>query len=179
MKRAVSMSSVQTEGQTVSILDCERGFSLIEMLVSLVIMALMTAIAAPNFADLSASFDRMNARSNLLQDLKRAQAEALTKGCRGIFTIAVGGGSYSYGCDFLSYDTNSPPAYDVMSFEREMPTGVTISSDAQIIFNSRGQTVDENDVISTVTVSMTKSVDGSPEVFVTGTLMGTGLFSLN
>ncbi len=157
----------------------ETGFSLIEMMVAMVILALVTAAAAPNFADLSASFDRMNARSNLLQDLKRAQAESLTKGCRGIFEINPSGTGYTFGCDYLSYDASSPPSADEVSFEREMPSNVTIASDAQIIFNSRGQSVSESDVIATRTLTMSKTVGGTTEQFVSGTLMGTGLFSLD
>ncbi|MCB0324732.1 MAG: prepilin-type N-terminal cleavage/methylation domain-containing protein [Bdellovibrionales bacterium] len=159
--------------------DTTAGFSLLELMVALVVLAVLTGLLAPNFATISGSFDRLNARSNLLQDLKRAQAESLTKGCRGIFQIAVGGNSYSFGCDFLAYDPASPPSYDQQSFSRTLPSGVQVSASSQIIFNSRGQSVDENDVISTTTITMTRSSSEGSETFVSGTLLGTGLFALD
>jgi type IV fimbrial biogenesis protein FimT len=155
----------------------EDGYTLVEFLVSIAILAIVSAIAAPSFSDLSASFDRMNARSNLLQDLKRAQAESLTKGCRGILVIADDGKSYSFGCDFLDYDTSSPPSHDIVSFSRALPRNLSISTSSQIIFNSRGQSVDETDVVSTVTITMMKETQNTPSVFLNGTLTGTGLFS--
>jgi hypothetical protein len=117
----------------------------------------------------------LNARSNLLQDLKRAQTEALIKGCREIFEIEINatGTAYSYGCDFLSYDTDSPPSADVITISRALPRGITLITDSQIIFNSRGQTVTENDVITTVAVSMNKTVDGDTSTLMTGNLLGT------
>ncbi|MCB0360287.1 MAG: hypothetical protein KDD44_11650 [Bdellovibrionales bacterium] len=137
--------------------------------------AVVGAIAVPQFTGLNEPLQRLNVRAGLLQDLKRAQAETITIGCRGIFTISAGGNSYSFGCDYLPYDTNYPPQSDVTSFQRTLPSGVSVTANAEVIFNSRGQSVDANDILSNVTISLS---DGSG-MFATGTLLGTGLFELN
>jgi len=157
----------------------EGGFSLIEMLVVLFMVALLGASAVPQISDIGESFDRMNSRSLLLQDIKRAQAESLTEGCRGIFTITTDGSGYSFGCDYLTYDTQDPPVADDSSFVRVLPRNITITASQTIIFNSRGQAVDVDDVITTITIQLLYDETGGPQSFASGTLLGTGLFSFS
>ncbi|HQH25915.1 MAG TPA: type II secretion system protein [Oligoflexia bacterium] len=126
----------------------ERGFTLIEMLLLFVVLAIMGMLAVLEFRPAEASFQRMNARSFLIQDLKRAQAEAITWGCRGIFMIAADSNGYSFGCDFLAYDESETPAADRVFFSREMPMGIIISASQPVIFNSRGQAVDLSGVMT-------------------------------
>jgi len=65
----------------------------------------------------------------------------------------------------------------VQSLQRNLPANMTITSSDPIIFNSRGQAVDVDDIMSNLTISLIESGDGGPETFASGTLLGTGVFS--
>lgn len=143
------------------------------------ISAILMAIALPQMSDLKASYNQLNAKSYFVQDLKRAQAEAITQGCRGIIKIAANMRSYYFGCDYLSYDVDPNPSPDMQRFKRNLPPQITLSSDAPIIFNSRGQAVDIDYIISNLTVTFTETNGQGVNQFATGTLLGTGVFSFN
>jgi prepilin-type N-terminal cleavage/methylation domain-containing protein len=156
----------------------QGGFTLFELIVTLAFVAILGSFASPHFSTLHVTFDRMNAQSFLIQDLKRAQAEAITLGCRGILSINNYNTGYSFGCDFLPYDDASPPKSDVVSFARNLPVGLKIYSDAPIIFNSRGQAVDVEGNMSNISIQLTDlKADLGSSVFAAGTLLGTGVFS--
>lgn len=140
------------------------------------ITALLAAYAIPQYSRMSDSFDRFNARAHLLEDIKRAQAFSLAEGCRGILTIAGDGNSYDFGCDYLAYDAADPPSADSIQFTRNLGDDITLASSTSVIFNSRGQTVDKDDIIQNVTFTLTSSAKGSTGTFATGTLLGTGVF---
>lgn len=154
----------------------QSGVSLVELLLAIVIFALIGLIGLPNYALLQESFDRMNARAYLIQDLKRAQAEALTLGCRGVFTLSSDGRNYSFGCDFLEYST--PPTADSESFSRLLPGDIRVASSISdpIIFNSRGYSVTIGDIMQNVDLTL-KRADNT--VYASGTLLGTGLFTFD
>lgn len=155
----------------------QAGFTLVNMMVTLGILAGLTFVSIPQLATLSATFNRINARSDLLKDLKRAQAESITQGCRGIVVIAANGRSYSFGCDYLDYDPSSSPAPDHISFVRNLPEHVVVSADAPIIFNSRGLAVDINNIMQNVTITLSQNWGGVPQQFAKGLLLGTGVFT--
>lgn len=152
----------------------QRGFTLVELLVAMSIMALVGYVAVPHISAMTSGFDAVNAQSYVLHDLKRAQAQTVLEGCRGILEIDPSGRSYTFGCDYLPYDTNNPPQHDVMIFQRNLPGTVSISTTGPIIFNSRGQAVDSDDVINNVTVTLR---EGGVDVVATGVLLGTGVFA--
>lgn len=155
----------------------ERGFTLTEMLAGISIFTIVCAMAMPHLSSLSKSFESINARSYVIQDLKRAQAETITQGCRGIFKIATDGKSYTFGCDFLPYDTSVNPSADGMSFRRNMPTTVSVGSSAPVILNSRGQTVDIDNVLVNITLTLRSHTTTPPTVMASGTLLATGVFT--
>lgn len=142
-------------------------------------MGIIGFLGLPQFRGLSASFERLNARTIFIQDLKQAQAKALTEGCRGIFTFYPNNEGYSFGCDYLAYDTGSPPQADVLAFSRSFATGIRVTPSEQIIFNSRGLPVDENDIITTVSVHFVDSSGDELYAFASGTLFATGLFAFD
>lgn len=155
----------------------QSGFTILNMIATLMIASIISYVAMSQLSTLSATFNRINARSNLLQDLKRAQAEAITQGCRGIFLIASDARSYSFGCDYLAYDTSNPPHSDEVSFVRALPEHVVLSSDAPVIFNSRGEAVDVNNIMSNITLTLSQNWGGTPLAFARGILLGTGVFT--
>lgn len=153
----------------------QRGVSLIELMVTVSLAAIMGVLAIPRIPEMQHSYDRINTQAYLTQDIKRAQAQSITEGCRGILTIAADQKSYSFGCDYLPYDTANPPLPDTISFVRKLPKDIGISSNQPIIFNSRGQSVDIYYVISTTNIALRNIISGA--VFTNGTLLGTGVLS--
>lgn len=150
-----------------------------ELLVGISLTAMIMGVALPQMANLKASYDKLNARSNFIKDLKRAQAESITQGCRGIVKIDVDAAGYSFGCDYLPYDEDADPDHDTQSFARSLPGHMHIASAAPIIFNSRGQAVDTSYIITNVTVTFDEWREGSYQEFASGTLLGTGVFSFD
>ncbi len=153
-----------------------KGFTLIEVMISLAILGILAAASLSGTRETKASFDRFNARTQLFEDIKLAQAYSASQGCRGIMTLDPDGKGYNFGCDFLGYDTAAVPTPDSVTFQREVPGDISVTASAQIIFNSRGQTVDENFIISNVNFTLTGEIDGASTDFATGMLLGTGIF---
>lgn len=155
----------------------QHGLTVLNLLVSMAIIAVVGAMGIMQFNQLDSSFNRLNAQSVFIQDLKQAQAEAITEGCRGILELDSSGESYTFGCDYLAYDTSSPPSADVQSFERILPDNISMGISEQIIFNSRGHAVDKDDILTNVNITFTDSSLGNSVQFATGTLVATGLFT--
>jgi Tfp pilus assembly protein FimT len=153
--------------------DNEQGITLMNVLAAMTVAAIVGALGIPQLATLTKSFDRFNARSALIQDLKLAQAQSVTEGCRGILKIAADGESYVYGCDYLGYDVDADPSPDSVTFTRLLPDYVTAVATGPIIFDSRGQSVDVDGIVQNVTIQLRSRAD----TFATGTLLGTGVFS--
>jgi len=155
----------------------QAGFTLIELITVILVASVIGYVSLAKFGTVAQSFKRFDIRQQLVQDLKRAQAEAVTWGCRGIFTADSDGGGYSFGCDFLAYDTNNPPAPDDVFFSRDLSGDITvsISTNTPIIFNSRGQSIDFFGDMWGLTVSLNDSSFGG--AYATGTMLGTGVFS--
>lgn len=155
----------------------EGGFTLLQLIVVLVLSSIVAGLGTPELVKMKEAFSRFNARASLLEDIKRAQAQTITEGCRGVFAIAADGRSYSFGCDYLNYDPNPLPQPDAVSFGRTLPTRVYLSASTPIIFDSRGQAVDTSGIVNNSTVSLSEGPSGSGIIFATGTLLGTGVFN--
>lgn len=156
-----------------------NGFTVLEVLTALILIAVLTGLGVPAFSGLSSAFDRANARAYVLQDLKRAQAESITKGCRGIVSIDADNTGYSFGCDYLAYDVAATPSADEVAFRRNLPTGITLAATGNIIFNSRGQAIDASYILNNVTLTLTDSQSGTANNFASGILTGSGVFTYN
>lgn len=157
----------------------ESGFTLLNMLVAMSLTAIVAGIGVGHLNKLSETFHRLNARNYVLEDLKRAQAETITEGCRGIINVAADGKSYTYGCDYLAYDPAADPHSDSVKFQRVLPENITLAASGPVIFDSRGQTVDINAIVTNITLVLSERVGASSSPFATGTLLGTGVFSYN
>ena len=155
----------------------ERGFTVMELMISVVILAILARSAVSMTTSTLDSADKSTSEVQVVQHLRRAQATAVTEGCRGIFSISNDARSYSFGCDYLPYSTATPPVADTAFFQYYLPQGITISTSGLIILNSRGQSEDESYVLTTRTVSLTSTQGLNTAVFATGTLRATGFFS--
>lgn len=153
----------------------QRGFSIVELVVSMVVLSILVDSALTEFKQLYDSINKRNAEVLVLQDLRYAQASTVEKGCRGIFTIASNGKSYTYGCDYVPY--SSTVTADTNIYTRNLPSGITVSSDALIIFNSRGQVIDSSEALQTRYVTLKVLIGSTPTQFNVGTLRPTGFFT--
>jgi prepilin-type N-terminal cleavage/methylation domain-containing protein len=69
-----------------------QGFSLIELLVTIAIVAILAAIALPNFGSTIASTRNTDLANTLYRDLKTAQAEAIRRGVSvGVYAVGTPG----------------------------------------------------------------------------------------
>lgn len=154
----------------------ERGFSMLELVVTMTIASILASTAISQFTELNSVFDRWNARTLLLQDIRFAQAKSVTQGCRGVITIAGGGNTYSFGCDYLDYDTTDPIAADTIFINRTLPTSINLATDGTIIFNPKGQIIDSSGALQTRTISLTDTGGGESVEFATASIYATGVF---
>lgn len=154
-------------------LQSECGFSVLEMIVSLVVVSLLIAVAAPQRAALQASFYRNNGVNQIEYDLRRARSEASARGAQGIVSIAADGRSYTVGIDVLPF--SSPPVADQQLFARSLESGIEISAGSTLIFDSRGYLVDQYGELTSQAVE----VSYEEETFCSGTLFPTGNLELD
>ena len=73
------------------------GFSIMELMVSISILALLSVGMVPTVIQWSAAYNKRNAEMLVLQDLRRAQATTVEQGCQGIFTVDGDSRGYSFG----------------------------------------------------------------------------------
>ncbi|MDG1461273.1 MAG: prepilin-type N-terminal cleavage/methylation domain-containing protein [Luminiphilus sp.] len=74
-----------------------KGFTLVELMVALVVMAILVAIAAPGFQGLIERQRLKAVVETALSDLQVARSEALTLGLSGAVTVSfIGGASWEY-----------------------------------------------------------------------------------
>ena len=139
--------------RTCSGLRGETGMSLLEVVVALTISAIIAGIGILNHNNWSDSFQKKNARQQLELDLRRARQDTMAEGSRGVVTISASGTIYTFGFDYAPY--SSPAAIEKVVFNKNLPSDVTLSTSSTIIFDSRGQSVDVNGVLTPVTVTVT------------------------
>ena len=83
-------------------LRSNRGFTLAEMMIVILLMGLMLAFAVPAFKRLGASQGLKGARENMVAQLQLARARALSTGTRQIMHFYPG----TYGFDYHLHTAN-------------------------------------------------------------------------
>ena len=157
------------------------GFTLMELLVTVSIAVVLLATAVNSLFSLTSAFKRLDSKSQLTFDLRKAQAISVQEGCRGLFLIAPDNLSYSFGCDYLPYSTATPPEMDTTEFVRNFEPRFSISSDSYMIFNSKGQSIDTMGALDTRVFSFMEDEqsDGVLTTYAQGTVYATGTFSFS
>ena len=133
-----------------ALLSDSRGFSMIEILVTISIVSLLCSLAVPNMIKMSREASRGNAQDQVAFDINRARNEAMSTGARVLFILTNNGSQYSLGSDYLPYSDTQIPDSTISS--AKLPSGVTIISSRVISFDSRGFLVDNfgNPVTATI-----------------------------
>ena len=146
----------------------DRGYTLIEVLLGVLLMSLMLALAVPSLWEFQRSAVRVGIERQLMADLQRLRADAGARGTRGVLIIAADGRSYAFGLDWIPF--NTPPTTDDGPVERRMPDGISIEPESTLIFDSRGYLIDFDG--RSASAALTLSDEGYG--FAAGTVMPTG-----
>lgn len=146
-----------------------RGFTLIEMVVSIAILAVVSSFAVMSNSGLQRSFQRSNARQEFAFALRRAQVEATKEGTRVVFDAPAGASTYRFGFDYIPY--NSPAAMDTTVATLALPSSITINFSSTLILDSRGYITDSDGLLVQRTVTLLQ--DGAQ--FASATIYPTGV----
>jgi type II secretory pathway pseudopilin PulG len=153
------------------------GFTTLELFATMTIFALVLFLAAQQVSELLNSYNRRNAEMVLLEDMRLAQATTVKEGCHGILQIASDGKSYTFGCDYVPCSEEYPPLIEKQFFTRRLPRQTRVESDEIVMFNSRGQCIDDSESLATRTITLRSGVGSEYQTFNTGTVRSTGFFS--
>ncbi len=128
-----------------------RGFTLVELVTSIVIIGILAAAIGPKFFD-NQSFSERGYADEVASALRYAQAVAVASGCGAAVTITAN--SYQ-----AMQPANAPPAcsggftrtitrVDGGTLSGTAPSGVTFTPATQIIFDGQGRTANVLTVLS-------------------------------
>ena len=102
---------------------CVKGFTLVELLVTLVVVAILVGIAAPSFQDLIKRQRLKSVVETLLSDMRTARSEALALGLSGSVSVSF---AYSSSGQVWSYSiTNTGSIPTVTRSHSDYSGGVT------------------------------------------------------
>lgn len=153
----------------------QRGFSLQELLVVLVIMGIMSAVGLPHVAEMRNVINKNSAEMQVLQHIRWLQARSVEQGCRGLLVLESGNREYSMGCDYIPFQPEVEPVIETELASYYLPSNITMSLSTPLIFNTRGQSVDSAGTLQEVILTL--SLSGSS--YNTGTIRPTGFFEIN
>ncbi len=144
----------------VSRVSSEAGITLMEVLAVIIIVGIMTTIAAPNFANFVANSRISSASNDLVADLMQARSTASTNGHRAIVCPSTTGSSCSttasdwaqgrivFICQSTacitsgSYNPTATPADTLIKYASGLPSNLTVTMttfpNTYIAYNSYG-----------------------------------------
>lgn len=102
-----------------------RGFTIIELMITLVIVAVLLAVVVPSFTDLMARRRLEGAATELSTDLQYARTEAISRQRDVALVTAAGGGSYTI-------TAAGPVPLKTVA----LPTGVTVTQNVTLTFTA-------------------------------------------
>ncbi|MCD6025693.1 MAG: prepilin-type N-terminal cleavage/methylation protein [Solimicrobium sp.] len=107
-----------------------NGFTLVELLIVLSIVAVLAGLAAPSFSDLIASRSVKSAALELFSSLLRARSEAITR--NATVTLAPVSGNWQNGWQVIS-TTNT------VLENRAAVKGVTVTGPNHVVYRASGR----------------------------------------
>jgi prepilin-type N-terminal cleavage/methylation domain-containing protein len=81
----------------------QRGLTLVEMMVTVAVLAILASVTVPSFQDMLARSRVQGVSNELATDLRFARSEALRRNTNVVLAAAAGGGAYtiSFGANVL------------------------------------------------------------------------------
>lgn len=115
-----------------------NGFTFIEIIVSLAIIAILASIAIPNWSTLLPNYALNSASRQVQSELHRLKSRAVAENAN--FRLVFSGTSYS----IQKYSGGS---YTATGESKSLPDGITLAntSDTPLGFTSRGTSIDSSD----------------------------------
>jgi prepilin-type N-terminal cleavage/methylation domain-containing protein len=131
-----------------------RGFTLIEMMIALVIVALLALLAAPMYGEMIANTEIRNASENILMGLRTAQGEAIRLNAPAKLVLDSSGWQVLV-TDRNTYDFDASPyrTYKFNEGARRATVTPTPSTATEVVFNGLGQILHQDTAISQVDVT--------------------------
>lgn len=125
------------------------GFTLIELMVTVAVLAVVVSLAAPSFRSILEAQRMRAAAFDLMGDLTLARSEALKRGqIAAPITLAPVSGNWSSGWTVMA-------GSEVISTKNPVGTGMTITGPTMVVFDRNGR------VSSTATVARFALADSS------------------
>ena len=138
MKRSKTLS--QCDRSLKPSTNSQRGYSVLEIIVGMAIVAALTSIAIPKYQELRVTYNVTKAKEQFSAVVRQAKELALAEGAE-VYISINGGNTYSIGIDRAPYNLDDEP--DEQAFSRTLPVGITAEFFQVVKFNSRGMLRDE------------------------------------
>jgi len=139
----------------------ESAFTLVELMVTIMILAIIATIAAPNLSQILRNTKINTSSGDILNFLQQARTEAVRLGktvticasADGVNCVSSAKTNWSVG--IISKATGSTTPIQKMSFESSL---LSVTAPEIITFNTLGSTTDEHEITVTIPGSTTYSV---------------------
>jgi type IV fimbrial biogenesis protein FimT len=159
-----------------------QGLTLIELMITLVVVAVLATVAVPGYADFQRNSELVSRTGTLVSSLNTARGEAMKRG-RYAMAIPADGATWSSGV-IVFVDNNSNKAFDSAtdtviyqntdafpSFLASSGTGTAVATPPYVLFDAQGYsrtsagsfgnltlTIERNDVSATRLPSQTRRI---------------------
>lgn len=130
---------------------CERGFTLLELMVVVAIIAISVTLAAPSFSQMIANYRVRSSAESIINGLSYARAEAVRRNSAVSFTLASGGSGWAVGqvspsTTLQSRSNNDSPGTSVASSNAS--TSVTFLPTGQVQTGTQLRQIDVTSITS-------------------------------
>jgi type IV fimbrial biogenesis protein FimT len=112
---------------------CSRGFTLVELMVTIVVVAILGALALPNFRDFISRSAVTSQTNALLGDIQYARNEAVSRRIRTVFCASLDGTSCTTGTRFdggwiVYHETAPGPTASLDANDEVLRVGQSVSN---------------------------------------------------